>query len=105
MTFGATFGLNSIIIIIIKRAVENLVKCRICDSSFNYSGGKTNLTSHVNRHHLSVTFNTKVKVEKSRAPTPAQTKTPAEVKQKQPTLPSLLNAAKKYPFNFARAND
>lgn len=79
-----------------QKQVENVAICRHCDQTVKYSGGTTNLSAHLNRHHPNAISKTKVKVEASSVTTPTPSPKPAEPKKMQPTLTGMLSAASKY---------
>ena len=91
-----------------KKTIESLAICRHCEQEVENSGGTTNLTSHLNRHHPYKLIKSKaenVKAQFSPAVTPAVTPppvTPSCTKKIQGTLPGMLAA--QYPFHSTRAS-
>ena len=96
-----------------QKAVENVAICRLCDLVVRYSGGTSNITSHITRHHPSA-LKKKLKTEEtpinttvptsSHTTMPTSTPEPASqpTKKVQATLTGMLVAVKPYSLNTLR---
>ena len=90
-----------------QKAVENVAICRLCDQIVRYSGGTSNLTSHINRHHPSAL---KKKLKTEETPTSSHTIMPFSspesasqpTKKVHATLTGMLDAVKPYSLNTLR---
>ena len=98
-----------------KKAVESVAICKHCNQTVKNSGGTTNLTAHLNRHHPShVPAQLKMKMKSPPAQpsrheqvqvSPAVTipnANPNPSKMVQGTIPGMMAA--KFPFHSARSN-
>ena len=93
-----------------RKAMDGIAICRLCDQAVMYSGGTTNLNTHLNRHHPSAKMKTMKSKTEVAQPVQDQTRPtmtsspvpPNSSKKVQGTITGMLSAP--YSFHSARAS-